>query len=266
MNLVLSIGDLLFGWMLRLPSDLALFLVAVGSSTVLAMVRRWTTDQDLLARCACDKKRLGELIRDAKSRGDGDAVQRHRATLARVGMIQMRQEGRPLLAALLPLAILATWAFGRLEYHAPAAGEEIAVVAHFPGAAAGGLVHIVPQSGLKPRKGWVAPIQTVEVDQVSGAEAEWTLTADGSERPYVLVFRHRGRTYEHPLLVGCGKYLAPVVRHGDELVATEVLLRPVKLLGLVPGVRALGMAPWMVGYLILVLAAFPVVKRVLRLK
>lgn len=263
---VLKIGDLLFGWLLSLPMDLALALVAVGSSTILAVVRRWTTDQDLLARCAADKKRLGELMRDAKTRGDRDAVQRHRATVAKIGLVQMRQEGRPLLAALLPLALLATWAFGRLEFHAPEAGKPVDIVAHFPVSAAGRIVHIVPQDGIESEDGWIKEIREVTVGGQAGGEAMWRLKAEKREQPYVLGFRYGKKVYEHTMKVGDGTYLPPLEFHNDEFLATEVRLRQVKLFGIVPGAPAIGLAPWMVGYLILVLAAFPVVKRVLRLK
>jgi uncharacterized membrane protein (DUF106 family) len=263
---VLGIGDALFGWLLLLPSGLALLVLAVGSSTVLAVVRRWTTDQDLLSRCAADKKRLRGLIREAKRRRDKDAVQRHRATMARVGLTQMRQEGRPLLAAIVPLAILATWAFERMEFHPVAAGEKISVVAHFPAASAGRLVHMVPQQGLACDEGWVREIRAVKVGGQSGGEAEWVLRADASESSYVLVFRHGRASYEHPFLAGGRKYMPSLLLHGDELLGTEVRLRQVKLFGVVPGIPALGMAPWMVAYILLVFAAFPVVKRCLRLK
>lgn len=263
---VINIGDLLFGWLLRLPTDLALLLVALGSSAMLAAVRRWTTDQDLLRRCAADKKRLKDLIRQAKARREGEAVQRHRSTMARVGMMQMRQEWRPLLAAIVPLAILATWAFGRLEFHWPRGGEDIRVVAHFPAASAGRLVHIVPLPGIEAPEGWVREIREVKVGGQTGGEAEWVLRGEGRLDPYVLTFRHGHSSYEHPILVGAGKYLPPLVFHDDELMATEARLRQVRLLGVVPGVPALGIAPWMLAYLILVLAAFPVVKWCLRLK
>jgi uncharacterized membrane protein (DUF106 family) len=265
-ELVLRIGDALFGWLLLLPSDLALLVLAVGSSTVLAIVRRWTTDQDLLSRCAADKKRLRELIRAAKGRRDAEAVQRHRATMARVGLTQMRQEGRPLLAAIVPLAVLATWAFERMEFHPAAAGERISVVAHFPAASAGRLVHMVPQPGLACDEGWIREIRAVKVGGQSGGEAEWALRADAADKPHVLVFRHGRSSYEHPVLAGGRKYLPALLLHGDELLGTEVRLRQVKLLGIVPGIPALGMAPWMVAYILLVFAAFPAVKKCLRLK
>jgi uncharacterized membrane protein (DUF106 family) len=265
-DFLLRIGDVLFGWVLRLPMDLALILVAVGSSTILAVVRRWTTDQDLLTRCAADKRRLGELMREAKGRKDGDAVQRHRATLAKIGLVQMRQEGRPLLAAIVPLAILAMWAFGRLEFHAPAAGEPIEIVAHFPVSAAGRLVHMVPQAGVEADGGWVKEIREVEVDGQTGGEAAWVLKAEKRDEPYVLEFRYGRKDYKHALVVGNGAYLAPLEFHDEQLLATEARLRQVKLFGIVPGIPAMGLAPWMVAYLILVVASVPVVKRCLRLK
>lgn len=265
-ELLLQVGDALFGWLLRLPADLALTVVAVGSSLILSVVRIWTTDQDRLARCAADKRRLAALQREAKQRGDREALLRHRAMLGRIGLVQMRQEGRPLVAAIVPLALLATWAFGRLEFHAPAAGQPIEVRARFPAAAAGRLAHIVPCDGVEAEGGWIREVALLKDGAGACGEASWRLRAAARTQPYMLQFRYGRGVYEQAVRVGQRTCLPPVAQHDDQLLSTEVALEPVRLFGVVPGIPALGLAPWMVAYLILMVAAFPVVKRGLRLR
>ena len=100
---IVAVMDVLLGWLLRLPSDLQLIAVALGSAIILTAVRVWTSNQDLLRRCRDDKARLKTLIREAKKRRERIAVRRHRSTLGMIAMKQLRQEVRPLLASLLPI-------------------------------------------------------------------------------------------------------------------------------------------------------------------
>lgn len=50
-NWIVSVMDVLLGWLLRLPSDLQLIVVALGSAIILTAVRVWTSNQELLRRC-----------------------------------------------------------------------------------------------------------------------------------------------------------------------------------------------------------------------
>ncbi len=254
---VVKIGDVLFGWLLILPATGTLFVVAIGSSLILAVVRKWTTNQDLLRRCAADKKRLKQLIREAKNRGDKDAVARHRATNAKVGLIQFKQEDKPLLAAILPLALLATWAFGRLEFHPPQVGDTVEVVAHLPASSAGKLAHLVPQPGLTAETGWMQAVNTV-------GEAHWKLSIRQPVDGW-LEFRINGETYRHRVRAGHRTYEPSLVFHDDRVQATEVRMQQVKLFGIVPGIPSIGLAPWLVAYLLIVIPFVVINKRLLRI-
>ena len=48
--------------------------MAVGTAAIITLARLFTTNQDLLRRCDQDKKRLKELIREAKREKDQEAV------------------------------------------------------------------------------------------------------------------------------------------------------------------------------------------------
>ncbi|MCG3179532.1 MAG: hypothetical protein BIFFINMI_01868 [Phycisphaerae bacterium] len=149
MELMIAIGhwlaeimDYVLGWMLYLPHkfglpenvarDIVITIVAVGTSIILTYARKWTTDQDLMKRTKLDLKRLKELKREAKQEGDKDAKKRNVQTVGMINITRMKAEGWGLLASLLPILLLASWAFERLDYFPPKVGDEVVVRATFP--------------------------------------------------------------------------------------------------------------------------------------
>jgi len=269
-DLVLSAMDLLVGWTLRLPTDVALFVVAVGSAVILTLVRLFTTDQDLLRRCAADRGRLRELIGMTRRRSDLDRKARRReikrlaTTRNMVGMKRLRQEGLPLLVSLLPIACLAAWCFARLGYHPIEAGEQFRLNAYFPVSASGSLVHVVPQEGVTSADGWIRRIEPVTDAPEPHGLASWTLRADAAPEPHLLTIRWGDESYEHEVLVGQRTYAPPVQAHEDgRILCSEVQMAPVKLFGVVPGLPAAAFPPWLVAYLLIVVPFVFVLKAAL---
>jgi hypothetical protein len=267
----LGVFDALLGWSLRLPADVTLILVGVLSAAVLTGVRLFTTNQDLLRRAAADKKRLRHLIREAKARGDGDSVKRHRAVAGMVAVTQLKAEGLPLVVSLVPIAMLATWCFHRLAYHPPRAGEAVEVVAYTPVSAvsAVGVMHVVPQDGVAADR-WVQPIVESDYHGQKTGRAAWRIWAPAADagQPLRLTFRFKEHTADRELRVGEQTYAEPFVHHSDEL-QTQLKMRPLKLFGVVPGLNFPGgveiLPPWMVGYLLIVVPFVFVLKRVARI-
>jgi len=264
-DLILQVTDPTLGWLLDLPSDAALWMIGIATGAILTLARPLTTNQDLLRRCGRDKRRLKELIREAKRRRDKDALRRHRAVKGMVAMTAMRSEGLPLMVALVPIALLGTWCFQRLEYHPPVAFEPVPMTVTFPVSAAGGVVHLVPQPGLVAENGWVREIVPA-ADSDGGdpqAVATWVLKAEEKSTPYAIEIRYRKATYTKDLLVG-GRNYAPPVRtfQSDWITKAETRLRPVKLFGIVPGIAPLYLAPWLVAYLLIAIPSVGLVKRV----
>lgn len=254
-------GDLLFGWLMRLPGDLVLTLLALGSALLLVAVRRAATNQELLRRCAADKKRLRQLLREARKRGDREAVARLRANRSRVSLKQFRAEMLPLACLILPVAFLANWAWHRLEFHPPRPGEMIELRATFPAAAVGDLAHLVPQEHLSAARGWIQPIESATVGRNAPGVARWAVSFGESSANAPLVVRHRQRTLEWAWKFDRTMWETPVKEFEDAAVRMEVRLRPVKLFGVVPGVRWLGLPPWLVGYLLLTALCTALLKR-----
>jgi len=252
----LSITDPLLGWLLRLPSAWTLTIVALATALILRGVRWFTTDQDLLHRAAADRRRLKECIREARQRGDRDAVARHKAVAAQVAFRTLGQELKPLLVSLVPVAVLAVWCFSRLEFHPPAAGEPVEVALYTPVPAIGDLAHIVPADGVEA-DGWVrlvAPDATGTNAPPANGIAAWTVrAASGSHE---LTFRIGDVTLTRELRAGSRTYAEPLHFHDGGFV-TQLRMREARFLGIVPGIPQIGFAPWLVAYLLIVCAAFP---------
>jgi hypothetical protein len=233
----MNILDFLFNWLLLLPSDLTIIVTAVLTGTVLTLVRKWTTNQELLGRAAADNQRLAALIKQAKRGRDKEALARYRQTKAQVGILKFKQEGRPLLMSLVPIALLATWAFARLEYLPPKPGDAVTVVAHAPVSAAGEVVHLVPGDGLTALNGWVRKLAVTDEE----AQAEWSVKAD--------------RVLAADQLT---------VRGGRDVTLT-LRLPERRLFGIVPGWPQLGLPAWLVGYLAIVIPFVPLLKKILKI-
>jgi len=268
-DFVLSVADPLLGWMLSLPADLALFLVAAGTGAILTFVRLFTTDQEMLGRIDADKKRLKELKREAKKRGDKPSARRHAAVMAQLGPKAMVYEGKPLLVAIPVIAVLGVWAFTRLGYAPPEPGEPVEVKAHYSPIAIGSYAHVAPLDGVEARGGWVQRIE--EAPRTDGGAAQgvasWHLVAGSSrDAPYLLELRQGGHTHAKEMLVDGRRYSPPMevfgpevgdwAGPGDELRKIELCMTEYRPFGFVPGIPWILFAPWLVGYLVI---AVPVV-------
>jgi len=265
---LLSITNPVLDWMLYLHPDLVLLIVAVGTGVILTVVRPFTTNQEYLNRCKEDRNRLKELIREAKRAKDKDALTRHRTTAGQIGLKTMKAEGKPLLVAIVPIALLATWAFGNIAFIPPSGDDPVVVKAYFTVPKIGGRVHMMPQDGIEAEDGWIQNI-VADVDakgKTTNGVAQWSLRCRKQDQPYTLQIRFMGGTYEKELVVD-GIHYAPQLRTYDEgeIEVAEVVMDEYKLLGFVPGIPWIALQPWIVGYLVIVLPLSFILKPVLRI-
>jgi uncharacterized membrane protein (DUF106 family) len=268
-SMCLAIMDPLLGWLLHLPRDLVLFIVAIATALILTVVRLFTTNQNLLKRCTDDKARLKELIREAKQNGEKEALARYRITMRQIGMKSFAAEGKPLLASIVPIALIAVWAFSRIAFVAPDDGDPVRVQAFFPVSAVERIVHVLPQDGIECETGWIQRIGE-DLDKsgaVVGGVAEWTLRCRARSEPYTLQIRYLGRTFEKELLVNGLRYADPIEPYKDDDPVNDVYiaLPEYRFLGFVPGINMLLLQPWIVGYLIIVLPFSFLLKPLLRI-
>jgi hypothetical protein len=277
--------DVLLGWLLLLPRSIAVVVVGLLTAGLLTLIRCWTTNQDRLRRAAADMRRLKESKRAAKQTHDVEALARLNMTMSRVSLLKLKAEGWPTLAVIVPVILLMTWAFERLEFYPPTADDEVVVVAHLRSGrdpaltARDDLLHLVPQPGLRAKNGWV---QSVHIDAEppswwdrfwskvtfrkvkdpdQDAYALWQLEGDARREPYPLAFRWNERTIERELLIGQPHYSPPREERPDDSVITEVRLREVRLFG-IPGLGP-WLPAWLVGYLLVTIPFVFALKRVL---
>lgn len=259
MSFVLSALDFFLGWLLALPRDVAIILLALGTSFGMTLVRKWVTDQELLGRCAADLRRLKELLREAKRGGHKAAVRRLRTTMSAVRVLQLPAEGRVLAVSFVPLALLGWWGLERLEHYGIRPGEPFTFTAEYRVSAAGRLTHLVPpESGIELESDAVRIVPTGDPSEV-----RWTLRAS---RPTDadLVVRCHGHSVSHPLRVGrIGDVFERTYETGPTLrtrVSYEEYRSPLGRLvpdAWIPAPR------WVWWYLLLTLILVPVSRRVL---
>jgi uncharacterized membrane protein (DUF106 family) len=297
----LWIGDFLLGWLLQLPSDLVLLALALITAGMMALVRPLTTNQDMLRRIDQDRGRLKQLARQAKRAGNREALLRHRTTGNLLSLRKLGAEFKPLLAVIVPVAVLATWAMYRVEFHPPVEDEPIQVVAYFtatpmtnpapnwvaPASAEGLDMHIIPRTGLDVIDGgvertWVRRIG-IEKTEASDwdklwarltfseakspepdATAGWLLKGKARRHPYSLYFRFKGQTVQREFLVGQTTYSPSWGIEEKDPFITHIKMREVKLFDTVPGIGAF-LPAWLVGYLIIVFPLVFAVKWLLRI-
>ena len=273
LDAIVGIGDWLFGWMLAMPVTVVVILLGVISSTLIVLARRWTTDQEHLARCDHDKKRLGELARQARARRDKAAAKRHKTTQALVSLKMLKAEGLPLLVGLLPIALMGTWGYYRLAFIPPRDGEVIPVELSLPTPAIGQVVTLIPAEGVEADS-WIQRVRPGEGEPAHGI-ARWQVKAKASEQPYVLTFRYRDRSYDHPLQVGRTQYAEPVRQHDPNpqilLPQSVAHLRQPRILGLIPWFDAQTTVvgsifpAWLITYIVVVIPFVLLLKKVLRI-
>lgn len=260
MTILLAALDFFLGWLLAVPRDVAIALLALGTSFGMTLVRRWVTDQDLLHRAAADLRRLKERMCTAKRAGDRDAVRRMQSTMASVRLLQLPAEGRVLLVAFVPLALLGWWGVERLEYYGVAQGDTFHLTANYRVSASGKLTHLVPPEG-------AVTLESSAIQIVPSSESDlliWNLKVDG---PFEgdLIVRCAGRSVTHRVRVGTRTTLSPEQSYENGPIArTTVSYAAYRspLSRLLPA----GWLPapeWMWWYLLLTLLLVPVSRRVL---
>ncbi len=259
-TLRLEATDALLGWLLWLPRDLALVLLAVLTAIVLIVIRRSLTRQVLLRETQSDLRRLRELIADARRNGQRSAMERLRRVRVRVAWIRVREQLPPLLVSLPLLTLVLVWGGERLHNWPPRSGDLLVFTVHTPATWIGEVVHLVPNEGWEANTGWVQAVHETVGESGRQGTAAWTLRAGPDPEATAFIVRLPDRTVEHAILVGRGTYAPMRVRHSEQL-ETAVQLRVYRPFGIVGEWSWFGMAPWLAGYLLLTVPLFLVVKR-----
>jgi uncharacterized membrane protein (DUF106 family) len=256
-NFALALVDLILGWLLLFPATVAIVVVSIGSGAILTLARRFTTDQTKLRIAAEDRKRQKELAKEAKARGDKPAAKRHAAVRNQISVMTLGQEGKPLLVSLLPIALLATWAVERLEFHPPAIDDEVTVISYVPRRFVGQTMHIVPVEGLEPGGTWISAIVPGEIMGIPCGEARWTFRVSDPEaapiQEFPLQVRIERETLDSALRFGAQTYASARRWFPRHEIRIDTDLEQVRPFGIIPGIDAILFPPWLVAYILLVI-------------
>lgn len=264
-SFALSLVDLLLGWLLMFPASVAILVVSVGSGAILTFARRFTTDQTKLRIAAEDRTRLKHLAKEAKARGDKEAAKRHAAVRNQISVMTLNQEWKPLLVSLLPIALLATWAVERLEFHPPKIDDDVTVVSYVPRRLVGQTMHIVPVEGLEPEGTWISAVAPGELMGVPCGEARWTFRVSDPEAASVQEFplqvRLERETLDSALRFGARTYASARRWFPQHEVRIDTDLQQVRPFGVVPGIEAILFPPWLIAYILLVIPSVFLTKK-----
>jgi hypothetical protein len=262
-RLLTMTGDWLLGWTLSLPRDLTLLIVAVILAGVLLLLRSLVADCDLLRRLADDRVRLQQRLRDAKVRGEAQAVREVRRVRHLVAMRRLQAEAWPIALGILPALLVFTWGDRRLEWLPLQVNEPFEFCVTGSPAVTGEPVHLVPDETISPEASWIQAFGDVTSAAEPSAAACWRLWVSVPGRR-VLQIRSPVGTVSHPVQVGGYRYEPPVLAHAAGL-QSSVQLREYRPFGLLPAARWLRMPAWAAGLLLLTVPLWLAGRRALRI-
>lgn len=256
----LPIFDALLGWMLLLPRDLAVILLATATVVLITIVRWRMIDRDFMRLIRDDRRDLRRLIRMARVAGDAADLARYKRIRTKVAQLQLRQELPVMLLVALPLAGLLTWAAHRLHFERPPEQGPLHLVVWLPASSIGDLVHLVPQEGIIAEDGWIRQASKATRDSVTRGRADWRLFGSGLEDRVSVTLRYGDETIQREV---SDEQLArgDLWRHHAADVETEVLLNEYLPFS-TPSFARLGLPPWSVLYSLVVILGMGVLSLV----
>ncbi len=242
----LRLGDVLCGWLLYLPRDLSLLLLAGITAAIMLLVRRLVANQVRLGAAVRDDRRLRRLIRRSRRQHDGQRVQQYQRTRAKIARKRIKLEILPATISLLAVAVIVTWAAARLAYYPPSCRAPLQVVLYTPVTAVGKVVHLVPTSDMRTQGGWLREVGLDNGASPRRGIAAWKLLIPSPIRESTIQIRYDTITLQHPIRVGQLTHALPVKVHDNQFI-TRVVLKSYRPFSIVPDTR--WFPAWSIAYL-----------------
>ncbi|TVR45427.1 MAG: hypothetical protein EA402_04465 [Planctomycetota bacterium] len=267
-DLLVVILDYPLGWMLYLGRDLSIFTLAAGTALVMLLLRRRVSNQAALAMASEDRATLKQRQRAAKKAGQRDLARRLGSERARLALSMLRHEGKPLLAALIPIILLASWAYARLGHIPPTSDSVVSVHVDLAPGMSDTPVYLLPADGVEAVNGWIQFPEPAEAafGGEAVARAVWDLRFAASEEPYRLTL-HAGDAQQYIDMIVDQRIYANPERYLYQATIRGLFtqLEERRFLGLVPGIPGMAIPPWLLAYLLLAIPCYLIFKKLLRI-
>ncbi len=266
-SIILAITDPVLNWLLYLPIHLILVIIALGTALFLTVIRIWTCDQKSLKAYKADKDIIKGLLKKAKEEKDKERIAQLKTSMNQIDIKKFKAEGKPLLASIVPIALVAVWALARLGYIAPEEGEPVNVSVFGPVTEIGDIVHAVPQDGITAGSGWIQRVcEDLNKDgKVVAGRSDWTFTMENRENPYDIMFVYPEKKIHADIRMGSRTY-EPVITQNEDTpeYTVQVNLRKFKAFGFMKGNDVF--PGWLIAYLIIVIPMYLILKPVLKIE
>ncbi|OVE73815.1 hypothetical protein BVX94_02775 [bacterium B17] len=262
LQITVKLGDILLGWLFYLPQDLRFLALALITTVLMSVCKYLVVDVDWLSRARNDLKTLASLIKNARAEKDKSALERYRYTCALIRMKQLKAELKSLVIVLIPLLLIGTWSWYRMEHNSPVKNETLEVTVRAPASAIGQIIYLVPSDGVQPDQ------RAKTIDPSSEGpfpgSASWTLRLASPGKSFLLSFRSGNTTVEQPVVAVGNHYKPPPPRDQGIDLYSKLVMEEARLFGIVPGSERIGIPAWVVAYLLLVLLLLPLSRRILK--
>jgi uncharacterized membrane protein (DUF106 family) len=235
-TLVNAIFDPLFGWMLNLPSLLAIFLLALFLGLVSTLLQKYLTDQAKMKRLRDDTKKLQKQYQ-ALAKTDPEKALKLQQKMMPLQLDLMKESFKPLLVTMIPFLMIFFWLSMHFAYYPVTPGVPFVVQAQFV-------------DGLAGEATLVAPNLTVSepTAAIAGGVASWTV--QGPQGRHSLAINYSGALVTRDVLITTEReYIQPELPMRGAIESFDV--QNEKLLP-IPGFNLFGWYPgWIFYYIIL---------------
>jgi uncharacterized membrane protein (DUF106 family) len=135
-----AIFNPVFGWILHIPSILAIILLAVVLALLSTLLQKYLTDQARMRRLRDDSKKFQEQVKKASKDKDHDKVMKLQQKILPIQMELMKESFKPLLVSLIPFLLVFFWLSNHFAYHPIMADQAFTVSAKFEDGVSGSVL------------------------------------------------------------------------------------------------------------------------------
>jgi uncharacterized membrane protein (DUF106 family) len=177
-GIVDTIFNPVFGWMLNMPSILAILLLATILALISTLLQKYLTDQAKMKRLREDTKKLQKQMKEAKN--NPEAVMKIQSKMMPIQMDLMKESFKPLLVTLIPFLLVFFWLSNHFAYYPVTPNEPFVVSATFEEGISGTAMLTSPTLRVEE------PAQQIAAGEDDEGLAKWIVTGPAGEHDLIL--------------------------------------------------------------------------------